>query len=146
MKRNRLRKALPVLAILAGLFLGPWLARAVVPTWLEGERGENAAPVLVLSQSECDLGTAKQGAVLQATFPVTNAGTRRLILTEHLQGCCDEKAEPRQVSLEPGESKDLEIQLDTTPWYGHVEHAIHYTTNDPRMPRLTLSVTAKVES
>jgi hypothetical protein len=146
MRRKPSRRAALVLTIVAGLLVGLWLARIAVSAWLGFNPPGSTAPVAELSHTTRDLGTVSQGPVLRTTFPITNAGARRLVLIEHSEGSCDESAEPRQVILTPGDSAELEVEVNTALWYGQMEHVVHYTTNDPRLPRFDLTVTATVQS
>ena len=40
---------------------------------------------------------------------------------------------------------DLDMHLDMSRWAGRARQTVRYTTNDPRLPRFTLEVTASVE-
>jgi len=92
-----------------------------------------------------DLGTVSQGKVLRAVFRVENTGTRRLILVEEVDGCCDQTADQLSITVAPGDSQDITVEVDTARWYGHIEHKVHYRTNDPKLPRFSLAVTAIAE-
>ena len=145
MARRRIWKAVPVVIAFAGL-LSVWgVTRAVLSLGSRWGRAGSYAPALVLSRTEHDFGTVPQGLVLQTSFPMRNLGSRRLIVIEQGQGCCGQSAAPRQISLSPGESKDLVVKLDTGRWCGAVQHDLGYTTNDPRLPRFVLTVAAVVE-
>jgi len=141
-----MRRVVPPLAIVAGLLLGGWAVHFVLPAQLGYVHAGGSAPRLVLPQSERDLGTVSQAGTIRAAFPIRNAGTRRLVVVEHGEGCCGEPAEPREIILAPGESTSVEVEVNTAQWHGRVQHVVHYTTNDPELPRFALTVTANVES
>ncbi len=145
MARRRIWKAVPVAIALAGLLSVWWVTHAVLSLGSRRGRAGSDAPVLVLSRTEHDFGTVPQGLVLQTTFPMRNLGSRRLIVIEQDRGCCGQSASPRQISLSPGESKDLVVEVDTGRWCGRVQRALGYTTNDPKLPRFVLTVAAVVE-
>ena len=131
---------------LAALFLGVWLSSRLLSARPISDHADRTSPQVVLRCTQRDLGTACQGAVLRATFPIANAGTRRLILRKEGAGCCGQSTRPPEIILPPGGSKDLTLEVDTAPWHGRVQHTVRYATNDPRRPRFALQVNAIVES
>ncbi|MFH1919181.1 MAG: DUF1573 domain-containing protein [Planctomycetota bacterium] len=146
MDRKRLTTAAIALPVLAALLCGASLVSRSLSARTGEARAGRLAPRLVLPRSERDLGTVSQGGTIRAVFPIRNAGIRRLIVMEEGKGCCGEPAEPRRIILAPGESTSVEVEVNTAQWHGRVEHAVHYTTNDPELPRFALTVTANVES
>ena len=127
------------------LFLGMWLSSPLLPARPPDGRAGGSAPKAVLSCRHRDLGSVTQGDVVQGVFPVTNAGSRRLILSPRAAGCCGRPADFPQVIVAPGDSAELSVEVDTARWSGQVAHTALYTTNDPALPRFTLRVTAVVE-
>ena len=105
-----------------------------------------AGPKAVLDRTRLDLGTVRQGAIVKASFPVRNVGARRLILRDRSESCCGKSETPHDVIVGPGESKELVVEIDTTQWQGRMRHEARFESNDPQMPKLTLSVSALVES
>jgi hypothetical protein len=146
MDRRRPRKVATVLAIVACLFLAGWFALAVQPAWSRHGQTGNSTATLILPRTECNLGTVSQGDVLQAEFPITNAGSRRLVVLEQMEASCGQSPGLRQVVIAAGQSSELTVEVDTARWYGRVDHTVHYTTNDAKLPQFTLRVTANVES
>jgi hypothetical protein len=122
-----------------------WLSSTLLPAWPPDGHAGGSAPRAVLSCEHRDLGSVRQGGVLRAVFPVTNAGNRRLILSQRGAGCCGRPAESHQVIVAPGDSAELSVELDTARWAGQVGHTVRYTTNDPALPQFSLRVTAVVE-
>lgn len=146
MGRRRLRKVATVLAIVACLLSLGWFTHVVRSTRPRHGHAGNSTATLVLPRTERDLGTVSQGGVLRATFPITNAGSRRLVVLEQMEASCGQSPGVRQFVVAAGDSKELAVEVDTAQWYGKVDHAVHYTTNDAKLPRFTLRVTAIVES
>lgn len=146
MARKRCRTPAPALATAALLVLGAWLFCRLLPAWSGGGQPGTLSPRLVLHAASRDLGSVDQGRVLRATFPVTNAGGRRLLILEEGGGCCGQPAEARRLIVPPGGCENLTVEVDTAPWHGRMEHVVHYTTNDPEIPRFALRVTAQVHS
>ena len=134
------------LPFFAALLLGVWFFSRVLPAWSRSNRVGSLSPQLVLASTHRDLGTVTQGSVLRTTFPIANQGTRRLVLSDQSQGCCGQPADPRQVIVAPGDSTELTVEVDTARWHGRMERTLRYTTNDPKLPRFALTVTASVQS
>ena len=145
MRRKRLKNAVLLPAAVAGLLLALCLFSQWVSAWPGSDNAAAATPRLILPYTHRDLGTVPHGAILRAAFPVENAGTRRLILVEEVEGCCGQSVDPRSVIVAPGDSNDVTVEVDTARWHGSMQHSTHYRTNDPRLPRFTLRVTANVE-
>jgi hypothetical protein len=104
-----------------------------------------SGPIVVLGETQRDVGPVEAGVVLRARFSVENAGTRRLIIESESKACCDEPSERRQIVVPPGARRDLEIEVDTGQWHGRMRHAVHYTTNDPSRPQFTLTLHGQVQ-
>jgi hypothetical protein len=132
------------LAITAGLFLGQEVACLVVPARLDSVRPGRPSPSVDLPHRERDFGTVPQGTVLQSGFPVTNLGTRRLVLVEQSRACCGRSPDQPQITLQPGETAKLRVQVDTSRYCGRIREVVRYNTNDPEMPQFALCVTADV--
>jgi hypothetical protein len=128
----------------AGLAAASWIALESVWGSSAAEHAGTSAPMLVLKRTSRDFGTVSQGAVLQASFTVENAGARRLVLVEKRGGCCGQSTGPQSIVLEPGEKKDLDVEADTARWFGRMDHRAAYFTNDPATPRFSLHMTATV--
>ena len=104
-----------------------------------------SGPIAVLPETQRDFGPVAAGAVLLARFSVKNAGTRRLVLELESEGCCDEPSDRRQIVVPPGLSRVIEVRVDTNQWHGRMRQVVHYTTNDPSKPRLTLTLNGQVQ-
>ena len=143
---RRYKKYAAYLSFLVVLPISVWLSPQLLSAWALPDHADSNSPKVVLAYTQRDLGTACQGAVLRATFPIANAGTRRLILREEGAGCCGQSTRPREIILPPGGSEDITLDVDTAPWHGRMQHTVRYVTNDPRRPRFALQVNATVES
>ena len=143
---RRYKKFAAYLPFLVALPMGAWLSSRLLSAWPIADHSDSTSPQVALRCTERDLGTVCQGTVLRATFRITNAGTRRLILREEGAGCCGQSTRPPEIILPPGGSKDLTLDVDTAPWHGRMQQTVRYVTNDPRRPRFALQVNATVES
>lgn len=146
MDRKRFHKLAIRLPLLVVLLFGVWLPSRWLSAWPGRGHADSISPQVVLARTQRDSGTVRQGAVLHATFPIVNAGTRRLIVREEGAGCCGQSTQPAPIIVPPGGSTDLALELDTGRYDGRVEHIVHYATNDPQRPRFTLQLNAIVES
>jgi len=146
MDRRYFKASAICLPFLAALLLGARLPSRWLSAWPISDHADSTSPKVVLRCAQRDLGTIRQGTVLRATFPIANAGTRRLILRKEGAGCCGQSTRPPKIILPPGGSKDITLDVDTAQWHGRMQHTVRYVTNDPRRPLFALQVNATVES
>ena len=146
---NRMRGKLFFVALFAVAGLSGWLlgrdaARAWSHGWIGTSESADAGPRAVLSHRQQDLGKVPAGAPLRATFSIANTGSRRLIISGRA-GTCD-CLSPGQTDfvVAPGESCEIEVELDSSRLRGPIHEVVYYTSNDPRLPRFALVVTADV--
>ena len=146
MNRQSYKKAAVWLPVVGVVVVGTWLSALSLTAWCGGNSADSSSPKVILPCSKRDLGAVVQGEVLRASFPIKNEGSRRLIVLEAGTSCCGQSAGPRRIVLLPGESKRLSVEVDSRQWYGRMEYSRRYTTNDPSLPRFSLSVSANVGS
>ncbi|HEV2968399.1 MAG TPA: DUF1573 domain-containing protein [Pirellulales bacterium] len=106
---------------------------------------ESLPPRLEIGKLQQDFGRVQAGEVVDAAFSVRNRGGRRLILSETNGTCRCIKAGRPQVIVPPGATVTLPARLDTENLGGSLRLEIHYRTNDPTRPELTLVVLAAIE-
>lgn len=145
MRRRYPRKIILVAAIGGVLLLALCARSRWVAARTDNDHGTVDNPSVVLPNLAHDLGTISQGKVLRAIFRVENSGSRRLVLVEETAGCCDQTADQHSITVAPGDSQDITVEVDTARWYGNIEHRVHYRTNDPELPQFSLLVTAIAE-
>ncbi|HUE69739.1 MAG TPA: DUF1573 domain-containing protein [Pirellulaceae bacterium] len=104
----------------------------------------SGTPRLRLEESRCDVGQIAAGGSAEATFHVFNDGARRLILRKETGNCCGHGAPDEITLVPPGGSATLTVEVETIGIRGGLQREIVYATNDPRMPKLTLTVVARV--
>jgi hypothetical protein len=144
MARKCLLAGALALVIPTGLILGHWAACQVLPARLGEVHADRPTASAEVPYTQWDFGAVRQGAVLQAGFPITNTGARRLIVVQQSGTCCGQPARQHAIALRPGEARKLTVQVNTSRWCGRVREVVHYATNDPHMPRLALCVAANV--
>ena len=133
----------------------PWLifalgALLVTATFLflrPGEDYSGGTPVLSVDQQNIDMGYIKLGEYRTIKIKVTNTGDGVLRFKEQpylevVEGCCPPAISVGRMSLDPGQSTDVE-----TPEFmmhagmdGPHDFAIHLKTNDPKNPEALVHV------
>jgi len=101
-----------------------------------------AHPQALLDIARKDFGAVAQGEVLIAEFPIRNAGDRRLIVSASA-ACCG-AATDEALIVQPGQVETLRIEVDSARWSGQLSRTDWFTTNDPELPRFSVTVTADV--
>jgi hypothetical protein len=131
-------------AILAVLLI--WSTGVQSALFAPQEAGKPAGVAQVrIDESRLDLGTIAAGTTPKARFRVSNAGTRRLVLRPEGGPCCGQPADHGGVTIvPPGKSATLVVDVPTAGIQGGLQREIVYATNDPQMPRLTLTVVGRV--
>lgn len=129
-----------IVLVSASLILGSSHLRT-----LEGAaNGRGAVPCAMVSQCEMDLGRLTQGQMREISFPVRNAGGRRLVVSSENQACCGRSVDQPPLVLPPGGTAEIRIQVDTSGHCGQLRETYSYHTNDARRPRLSFVVHAEV--
>jgi hypothetical protein len=106
--------------------------------------GSPGAARLRLEETRRDLGNLSGGKPARASFRVANEGSHRLVIRKETGHCCG-RGGPEEITIvPPGESRSLVVDVDTTGIQGGLQSDIKYATNDPRMPRFTLTVVGRV--
>jgi hypothetical protein len=146
MARRCLHVGATAVLVVSGLLLGHWGAGVVTLAWFADSDAGGARPTAVLPCTQRDLGAVCQGVILRTAFPIRNLGTRRLILLQQSQGCCGQPAGQTETAVLPGEATELIVEADTSRWCGRLRKVVHYTTNDPDLPRFALTLSARVEA
>jgi hypothetical protein len=129
------------LAVVAGLALESFVIRLGGASFLANDSGHG---VVQLENSRHDFGTVRKGQNLEATFPLRNSGSQRLLIRK-LSASCECLSGPTvEAILQPKETEPLTVHLDTTKATGHLESKLTYHTSDPDCPVLTLTVSADI--
>lgn len=93
-------------------------------------------------ESYRDLGRTSVRKEWKVDFPVRNTGTRRLVLNEVNSDCDCGAGLGRTTIIPPGETRDVTLTLDTRLASGPIEATANFTTSDPALPVLNLTVHA----
>ena len=102
-------------------------------------------PKISLKSNSIDLGTVFNGDTVRARIAITNTGTDRLIISGIRTSCgCTTVKEPKS-ELKPGESDEAEVEINTAGFRGQVTKLVHFETNDPVNPYVSVEFTAVVK-
>ncbi len=142
MRSKYMKRSVLVIAIVGVLLLALCVRSGWVAAWADNGLAGVQAPRILIPCVQRDLGNVSQGKVLRTEFRVENTGTRRLVLMEETPGCCDQTENQLSITVPPGGSRDIAVEIDTARWHGHIEHIVRYRTNDPQLPLFSLAVTA----
>jgi hypothetical protein len=102
-------------------------------------------PKIVFDNKKIDFGQAIQGVELTQSFSFENAGGSLLTIEKIRTSCGCTAALASKESLKPGEKGDIEVTFNTRGYSGEVSKYIYVYTNDPKNPRVMLSVSAHIE-
>lgn len=109
-----------------------------------GFANQFAGPVVLVDRTEWDFGNVGSGNVRAAKFEIRNIGNTRLILRKTTGDCDCVAIGEAEIILEPGDRRAVVAKLDTNKSLGPVQIGLHYQTNDPRQPRLSLLCFANI--
>lgn len=103
-----------------------------------------AAPAIYVVQSVYNFGSVFEGIAVTHTYVLKNTGDEVLEISGIRASCGCTTTELATNSIEPGESVDLDILINTTGFSGTISKLITVYSNDPGMPMLSLRVTGQV--
>jgi hypothetical protein len=87
--------------------------------------------------------TVTAGPVVRGHFAVKNQGGKRLLLVREGSSCeCVDG--DSQLTVGPGQVRELMLAIDTRKTSGAVNMTVRYQTNDPRCPILVLAMLGTV--
>ncbi len=117
-------------------------------TWLVDAAGGDVASraAVSIANTVLDLGPVGDQKEWEITFPLRNAGARRLVLNEVDLACDCGDPTLRTIVVQPRETVNLVVRLNTRSAVGPVENVARFTTNDKSCPRLNLTVRATVHA
>ena len=108
-------------------------------------QAQETGPKITIDGTSRNFGTVPRGTVVSETFTIRNLGTETLLLkglqfSEHGM-----KAKVRQ-AIEPGQSAELNLTWDTKQHSREVEGKAMLELNDPKSPRIMLTLSGIVVS
>ncbi|GIW86644.1 MAG: hypothetical protein KatS3mg108_0968 [Isosphaeraceae bacterium] len=111
--------------------------------WSLSRAGVGAAPPrLVLPRVPLDLGRGKVGEVLDGHFAGFNGGGSPLVV-ELVPSCGCSDLNPRRLTLEPGEARDVRVGIRLQEEGLHKTVSVTLNSNDPESPSRIYAVSAE---
>jgi hypothetical protein len=135
----KIRLTAILLGATSGLFI-PAMTRSQ-----ESHAGASRGAEIVIGNSVHDFGKIRAGEIATAAFSVRNSGDDTLELSP---GPDEEKRLHLRIpesSVEPGESSELEVTMETEGLIGNVMDSIPVYTNDPEQREIFLKIRATVQ-
>lgn len=101
-------------------------------------------PVLVFDRLEHDFGELRQGKKVETTFEIRNDGNATLRVRQIVPTCGCTALLPLSRELAPGEQRRITVTLDTRERRGDSDNYVHFHSNDPENPVITLVIKADI--
>jgi len=103
-----------------------------------------AQPKIAVDNTNIDLGVAYNGSIKKARVTIKNAGRDTLRILGVSTSCgCTTARRPKDF-LKPGESDIVEVEFNSTGFRGKVEKHVEIQSNDPKTPRVGVTLTVDV--
>lgn len=104
-----------------------------------------AAPTIYVVMPVYDFGSVTEGIAVTRTFTLNNTGDEVLEISGVRASCGCTTTDLATDSIEPGESVDLDVLVDTAGFDGTISKTITVYSNDPETPVLSLRVMGQVQ-
>ncbi|MCX7875509.1 MAG: DUF1573 domain-containing protein [Melioribacteraceae bacterium] len=101
-------------------------------------------PKLKLNKSEHDFGDVEEGKLVDTKIGFKNVGNAELIISEVKTSCGCTAALLSSKKLQPGESGNIRIELDTNGREGKLTRTIIIYSNDPEGPNQVITLNANI--
>ncbi len=125
--------------------LFPALALAVSMTLCLAAEALHAQPKLIVKQSEFELGTIYNGAIVRTPITISNGGTEALHIKSVRTSCgCTTVKQPKQ-TLKPGETETFEVQFNSAGFRGRYAKYVYVETDDPEASVQTVTLRADIK-
>ena len=107
---------------------------------------EQKTPRIRVEPEAFDFGKALPAKTLRKEFTLSNFGDEALVIESVSTTCGCTAALASDTKLAPGSSTVLRVTLETRSYSGKVERQVLVRSNDPKVPLLTVKVSATVEA
>lgn len=121
-----------------------WLL--VLVLWLPAAEPQSRVPRVEFRENSWNFGPIKQGEVVEHEFVFRNAGNALLVIKKVSTSCGCTAALVSQKEIAPGKEGRIKVTFDSRGYFGKVRKYIYVESNDPKNPRLELTITAEVET
>jgi len=89
----------------------------------------------------CEIGRTSLRKKWRVPFQIGNSGKKRLVINKIDATCCGDSTS-ETITIPPGETVEVTVDLDTRFAYGVIENVATFTTSDPECPRFDLTARA----
>jgi hypothetical protein len=104
----------------------------------------SSQPKISVDKTNIDLGVAYNGSIKKARATIKNVGRDTLHILGVSTSCgCTTVKRPKDF-LRPGESDNVEVEFNSTGFRGKVEKHLEIQSNDPKNPRVGITLTVDV--
>lgn len=100
--------------------------------------GARSAPKIVIEPESFDFGTVDRGVMLKHKFKVTNTGKSVLLLHRAYATCGCTIPKLAKSQLNPGETSELQVNVDTSMKQSRITKDVMVSSNDPNKPLFTI--------
>jgi len=118
------------------------LAMCITPTMVSADEG-GAEPASYFERTEADFGEVTKGSVVSEVFPIKNTGQATLRVERVELSSGGMKIAVKQ-DIEPGTTENARISWDTSSFAGDAVGQVLLYMNDPRRPRVALTLEGRV--
>lgn len=109
----------------------------------ESKVGKN--PKLTLNKTSYDFGNIMEGKVVDAKIGFKNEGSGVLLISDVKTSCGCTAVLLSSKALQPGETGNISIELDTANREGKLTRTVTLYTNDPKQPNQTITLFVNIE-
>ena len=102
-------------------------------------------PRLELKETAYDFGQVKEGDIVTHVFIFKNIGDEPLMINRVRTTCGCTAVLLSQKTLNPGEKGKLEVKFNTRGYEGRLSRYIYLETNDPRQPKVQITIKATIQ-
>lgn len=103
------------------------------------------APAIKFEEFIKDMGTIKQGQVIDTEFKYTNTGKSDLVFRKFESSCGCTTVSPQGMTVKPGASGSLKVTFNSAGKRNRQNNTITVVSNDPKNPRIMLRMNAVIE-
>jgi mono/diheme cytochrome c family protein len=97
-------------------------------------------PIIGCAESTYDAHNVEAGTTIKHSFKLSNVGVKPLLLQGSYASCSCTAAKLRLNRLPPGASAFVDVTLDTTGIFGHINRDVIVASNDPVRKMLPLTI------
>lgn len=107
------------------------------------KNGKN--PKLTLNKTNYDFGKVEEGKVVDAKISFKNDGKGVLVINDVKTSCGCTAVLLSSKTLQPGESGNIRIELDTANREGKLTRTVTLYSNDPQQPNQVITIFVNIE-